>query len=221
MGTSFKEGNYNRPTSYNFTDDVNWVAGKHQLTFGVGLLHGRFNQYNNFASGGQMTFSSLAGFMTGSLTRLFQGLPNTHQIRQTNFDLYLTDTWKVTQRLTVNAGLRWEPYLPQSVMNGAIFTFDINRYMAGTKTTQYTNAPPGFYYPGDAGFPGDKGVNTQWAHFTPRIGLAWDPKGDGKMSSAHLTRSATHSCRASGARTLPDRIHWADAPRLPPSPAVL
>ncbi|MEQ1945634.1 MAG: carboxypeptidase regulatory-like domain-containing protein [Bryobacteraceae bacterium] len=182
MGTSFKEGNYNRPTSYNFTDDVNWIKGSHQITFGVGLLHGRFNQYNNFASGGQMTFSSLPNFMLGNMARLFQGLPNTHQIRQTNLNVYLTDTWKVNSRLTVNAGLRWEPYLPQSVTNGAIFTFDLNRYINGVKTTQFTNAPPGFYYPGDPGFPGNKGVNTQWAHFTPRIGLAWDPKGDGKTS---------------------------------------
>ena len=149
MGTSFKEGNYNRPTSYNFTDDVNWIKGAHQLTFGVGWLHGRFNQWNNFASGGQLTFTSLANFMLGNVSTLFQGLDNTHQIRDTLFNMYVTDTWKATSRLTVNVGVRWEPYFPQSVMNGSIFTFDINRYIAGIKSTQYTNAPPGFYYPGD------------------------------------------------------------------------
>ena len=120
--------------------------------------------------------------MLGNVSTLFQGLDNTHQIRDTLFNMYVTDTWKATSRLTVNVGVRWEPYFPQSVMNGSIFTFDINRYIAGIKSTQYTNAPPGFYYPGDPGFPGIKGVNTQMAHFTPRIGLAYDPMGDGKMS---------------------------------------
>jgi hypothetical protein len=120
--------------------------------------------------------------MLGRIQRLFQGLPNSHQIRETLFNLYLTDTWKITPRLTANLGLRWEPYFPQSVVNGAIFTFDLDRFRAGTKSTVYVNAPPGFYYPGDPGFPGIQGVNTQIAHFTPRAGLAWDPKGDGKTS---------------------------------------
>ncbi|MEQ1884872.1 MAG: carboxypeptidase-like regulatory domain-containing protein [Bryobacteraceae bacterium] len=191
MGTSFKEGNYNRPTSYSFNDDVNWVKGAHQMTFGVGYLHGRFNQYNNFASGGQMNFSGavlqagglgLADFMLGRLNSLFQGLDNVHQVRMNTFNLYFTDAWKLNSRLTVNVGVRWEPYLPQSIMNGAAYTFDEARFAANIKSTQYVNAPAGFFYPGDQGFPGLKGQNNQWARFAPRIGLAWDPMGDGKTS---------------------------------------
>jgi len=43
-------------------------------------------------------------------------------------------------------------------------------------------APPGFSYPGDAGFPGKSGEYSQWKEFAPRLGFAWDPKGDGKTS---------------------------------------
>ena len=47
----------------------------------------------------------------------------------------------------------------------------------------YTNAPPGFLYPGDAGFVNDKaGIKDRWLQFSPRVGFAWDPAGDGRMS---------------------------------------
>ena len=46
-----------------------------------------------------------------------------------------------------------------------------------------TNAPPGFLYPGDAGFVNGKaGMENHWMQFSPRVGFAWDPKGDGRMS---------------------------------------
>ncbi len=45
-----------------------------------------------------------------------------------------------------------------------------------------SGAPPGFTFPGDPGFPGKSGINSQYGHFDPRIGLAWDPIGDGKTA---------------------------------------
>jgi hypothetical protein len=41
-------------------------------------------------------------------------------------------------------------------------------------------APPGFTYPGDTGFSGKSGIDSHWKNFDPRVGLAFDPKGDGK-----------------------------------------
>jgi hypothetical protein len=47
----------------------------------------------------------------------------------------------------------------------------------------YKNAPPGFLYPGDSGFPaGKSGLNNKWLNFAPRIGAAWDVTGDGRMA---------------------------------------
>ncbi len=69
-----------------------------------------------------------------------------------------------------------------SVANGQITDFDMGRFLAGIKSTVFANAPPGFYFPGDPGFPDKSATYSHWDHFDPRGGIAWDPKGDGKTS---------------------------------------
>ena len=95
---------------------------------------------------------------------------------------FAQDTWKITPRLTLNAGVRWEPYFPQQIRNGYIYDFTYSRFLANQGSMVYVNAPPGFTYPGDPGFIGNSGVNPSYGNFAPRVGLAWDPKGDGRMT---------------------------------------
>jgi hypothetical protein len=156
---------------------------------GFGWLQGRVVEYNHFTpTGANMLFtgavtgSGLSDFMLGDVSSILQGLPNAYSARQNIVNLYFTDTWRINSRLTFNFGIRWEPYLPQQVSNGQISNFNMARYVAGTKSTVFTNAPPGFYFPGDPGFPDKSSANRQWMHFDPRGGIAWDPKGDGKTS---------------------------------------
>ena len=60
--------------------------------------------------------------------------------------------------------------------------FSEQRRAAGTQSTIFKNAPLGFYYPGDPGYPGKRGRETNWGVFAPRLGFAWDVTGDGKTS---------------------------------------
>ena len=55
--------------------------------------------------------------------------------------------------MTLNGGLRWEPFFGQNIRNKAVSNFNIDNFRSGITSTVYRNAPPGFLYPGDPGFP--------------------------------------------------------------------
>jgi hypothetical protein len=193
LGIQVPTGTYWIPTQYQLNDDLSTNRGTHQLALGVGAIHGRVNQRANFLSGGSFTFNGsftglgMSDFMTGRVFTFQQGTPNKLEIQENRFNLYFTDNWKVSPRLTANYGLRWEPFFPQKVPDqgpvpGPVYNFNHDRFLQGIKTSVFTNAPAGFYYTGDPGFPPRTGIHKQWAHFAPRMGLAWDVRGDGKTS---------------------------------------
>jgi len=187
-GGTESEARFTTPT-YQVSDDLTLVRGTHQFGLGANVSWWKSLSQANVRSPGQFTFNGtitglpLADFMTGSLAQLIQATPNSLDMKQLYLGLYAQDTWKLSSKATVNYGVRWEPGLAQQIRNGAIYNFSVDRFLAGQKTTQYTNAPPGFLYPGDPGFTNDKaGMEDHWNQWSPRLGFAWDPKGDGRMS---------------------------------------
>jgi hypothetical protein len=178
------------PTTYTFGDDVSMVRGSHQLTFGASAFHYQHSQKANVYSSATFSFTGLptatglgmSDFLLGQVGSMTQGLPNTVFTTKIGYGLYGQDTWKVSRRLTVNLGLRWEPFFPQRLNNGAVYTFDWNRFSAGIHSTVFPKAPAGLLYAGDPGFAGLTGVHNRYDMFAPRVGLALDPKGDGKTS---------------------------------------
>ncbi len=189
FGTGLGNGDFWNGYSFSLNDDLNWIKGGHQMTFGVGAWQGRVVEFNHFTSPGsnilftgQATGLGLSDFLLGDLSSFLQGLPNAYTSRQNFVDIFFTDTWKLSTRLTVTFGVRWDPFLPQQIKNGQISNFDLARFLGGVKSTKFVNAPPGFYFPGDPGFPEQSSAYRKWWHFDPRGGIAWDPKGDGKTS---------------------------------------
>ena len=125
---------------------------------------------------------ALGDFMMGKIIFFRQETPNPENLTQNYFSLYAADTWKATPKLSVNYGVRWNPFFPMSFKSGKVYNFSLANFNAGTHSTVIPSAPAGFTYPGDPGFNGKSGMDRRLAHFEPRIGIAWDPFGDGKMS---------------------------------------
>ena len=176
--------------SWQISDDVTLVRGGHQYAFGGSVARWGTESHGNVRSPGQFTIDGtqtglgLADFLLGKLgtNGLVQAAPNSLEMKQRYLALYAQDTWRLGPRLTLNYGVRWEPFFPQQIVNGAVYQFDIERFRAGTKSTVFPNAPAGLYYPGDPGFPSQAGMLTDWNNVGPRLGVAWDPVGDGKTS---------------------------------------
>jgi hypothetical protein len=174
--------------NFQAVEDLSIVRGNHQFALGVNLAYADSNLITRFFGVGNIPFTSQAtglgmgDFFVGRVTNFVQAGPNELHTNQMYVGAYGQDTWKMTPRLTLNYGVRWEPFLPQGFKDGRIYNFDPARFAAGVRSTVIPNAPAGFHYPGDPGFPGKTGANKQWWNMGPRLGLAWDVNGDGRTS---------------------------------------
>ncbi len=175
--------------TYQIGDDLSIVRGNHQLSFGANTAYWKMDFLTHARSGGdwnvngQATGLGLADFLLGRVARLEHGGPAYMPMHMWYVGTYVQDTWRASQRVTVNAGVRWEPFLGQVLETGSVYNFEVDRFRRNEKSSVFINAPAGFTYPGDPGFPGgNTGLVPKWWNFSPRVGVAWDVTGDGRMA---------------------------------------
>jgi hypothetical protein len=177
--------------TYQASDDYQKTIGKHQLGFGVDYRKLQFNSLNQQQANGQWTFTggtsttgdSLADVLIGRLAAFNQGNALSDYMRQTVFAGYAQDTWRVNPKLTVTAGVRWEPYSPTVDKQCRGNQFSMADFLAGTHSTEYPAAPAGLLFGKDSG--NTNGCAFTQSHFldtSPRIGLVFDPTGKGKQT---------------------------------------
>ena len=137
--------------SYQVSDDLTLVRGNHQLAFGVNIAYRKMDFLTQRARraatwivNGQTTGLGLADFLLGRVASLEHGAANLLPMNMWYLGVYAQDTWRASSRVTVNAGIRWEPFLGQSVTNGAIYNWDIDNFRSNVKSTVFVNAPAGF-----------------------------------------------------------------------------
>ncbi len=153
---------------FDFQDDVNLAIGNHSMQFGGLLERMQFNMDQPNAPFGEWTFPSLDSLLQAAPSN-YRGTPpqagnSVRGWRQMFFALYLQDDWRVTPKLTLNLGLRWEPYTVPTEVNGLIA--NVRHY--GPDAIPTLGGP--FW------------LNKSWRDFGPRFGLAWNPFAGGKTS---------------------------------------
>jgi hypothetical protein len=188
INTGTETFSFYKPNTYSVSDDLTIVRGNHQFGFGGAAAISDWKTESNVRSMGPMSFNGgvtglpLGDFLLGRVFEFRQSTPFRQDIKQPYFALYAQDTWRVSPNVTLNYGARWEPWFPQDSVDKAVYTFDVERMNANIRSTVYPQAPAGLYYPGDPGFPGNSGMKTVWSNFAPRVGVSWDPNGDGRTS---------------------------------------
>ena len=180
---------YFNTNTYQLSDDFTVIRGKHQFGFGVDVRKLQLNIDNNQQSNGQFTFAgtysgnNLADFLLGRISTFNDGNPNPNTLRQTVTALYAQDSYRVSSNLTLNLGVRWEPSVPPYDKYNRGNQFSLAAFNAGQTSSVFPNAPPGILFAGDAANTNGK-YFSQWHLLatSPRVGLVWDPKGDGKQT---------------------------------------
>jgi hypothetical protein len=175
--------------TYQMADDVTWIKGKHQIAFGFDLRKDQFNSVNNQQDNGQFTFNGtttgdgLADLLIGRFSGLTDGNALSDYLRQTVFAAYVQDNIHLTNHVTVNLGVRWEPSNPAYDKEGRGNQFNWALFDQNVHSTQFPGAPAGLIFTGDSqNKNGDALTNSHLGLFSPRIGMVWDPKGDGKQT---------------------------------------
>lgn len=181
--------------SLHLTDDVDIIRGRHQFGFGVNFLRDQFNFANGYQQNGVWSFNGtltarsgvgnsgdpLADFMLGLPSSFSQSNRLEMATRASVFAAYAQDVIKVSKRLTITAGIRFEPSLAAYDYFGKGTSFTKANFDAGVKSQVFTSAPAGLMFYGDAGIP-KAYFNNKIPLFSPRMGIVFDPTGKGKQS---------------------------------------
>lgn len=171
--------------NFQYKGSLAWQRGRHNLKFGYDIVRRQFNlPLVNLNGAGAFAFSQLTGdgaadALLGKPSNFAQSDGFRVKVRQTDWVGFAQDDYRVARRVTLNLGLRYEPFRPwedqwQDIPQAAYF-------VPGRKSRVFSDAPAGML------FFGDDGVQKPLARqrnfrIAPRLGLAIDPFGDGKSS---------------------------------------
>lgn len=166
MGPSRFGPNFNELNLFQVGDDLSWIVGRHSLKLGVDHREIYLPTSRPQSPYGFYQFTSLANFLRATPSSVELALPGSEVVRrwrQSMTAAYIQDDFRLSRRLTVNAGLRYERTSLPHEKDG----LEANVRNPLTDKTSTV---------------GDLYKNPSNLNFAPRVGLAWDPFGDGKTS---------------------------------------
>ncbi len=159
------------------------TRGRHNFKMGADLDRQQINATLGIATNGFFVFApfpasdAFASYLLGQSVQFFQGGGDFNRgLRKWIMGSYIQDEWRITPRLTLNYGLRYEINTPYTDIRNRL-----NEFAPGEQSRVMPNAPPGLLFPGDPGVPAGIAA-VDYKEMMPRVGFAWDPFGDGKTT---------------------------------------
>jgi Carboxypeptidase regulatory-like domain len=165
--------------SWQLKDTMTFNVGKHTLKWGYELIRAAF-EFNlaltrSASFSGSRTGNPMADFMIGAFdtSTIEFGIAD-HSPSTYKHQAFIEDEFKVHPRLTVNYGLRYEPFIPWDQKGGRHTGF-----IPGEQSIVFPDAPPGILFPGDPQLP-QRLTYGDYDNVAPRLGVVWDVDGDAK-----------------------------------------
>ncbi|MBM3725701.1 MAG: TonB-dependent receptor [Acidobacteria bacterium] len=172
---------------YGLQHGWSWFKGRHEIDFGFdfareqSLIDQDFQSDGNYAFAGRYSGDNMADFLFGRPSAFNQITPLYVNLWRSLWGAYIQDNIKLNRRITVNLGVRWNPFVP-FVDNGLqISQYSEDGYRSGARSSRFPTLPKGHFVAGDPGVP-ISGVPARWGVFDPRLGLAVNLTGDNKTS---------------------------------------
>lgn len=180
------------PAVQGYRGSAYYTRGRHVMQFGVdfdhhNVYHVDVSQFEGqFRFNGARTRSSKIKGSGRSMADALLGLPQwfkqnagkSNRLIENQVHFWFQDDWKAWRGLTLNLGVRWEPWLPAVDKDGS----DRDRltgFIPGYRSQMAPQAPVGMVFPNDPGFPTSL-IRKDWNNLAPRVGFAWDVFQSGK-----------------------------------------
>ena len=167
---------------YQVSNILRWFRGRHSVSVGGEFewtqMFNRGSSANQgvFSFDGHATGDAFADFLIGKPISLDQASPYERLVKGWDWYAFVQDDFRVSNNVTLNLGLRYQYFQPYNTVYDRTNTF---RQGEVSRTTP--GSPVGMVFPGDPDI--SRGlVDGDKNNFGPRVGLAWDPKGDGRLS---------------------------------------
>jgi hypothetical protein len=169
---------FNRNQTSSESGSMSWNRGTHNITFGGDFRRQEFNYLSQQDPRGTFTFtgagsgSDFADFLLGNPVTSSVAFGNADKyFRESLYDAYFTDDWRMGPSLTLNAGVRWEYSAPITELYNRLVNLDIAPGFTAVAPVRAGNAVGSWTrqrYP-------DSLLRPDRTGFEPRVGIAWRP----------------------------------------------